>query len=274
MALVIERAGCRKVDQLRPITLSYGICGNADGSVLFQMGNTKVMCTVTMQEGVPHFLRGKKEGWLTAEYSMLPASTHVRTVREAAVMKRSSRSLEISRLIGRCLRTVVDVTALGERTIYIDCDVIQADGGTRTAALNGAYCALRYAANGPWAAFLKKDLFKDTIGAVSVGWKDNQALLDIDFEEDSSTDADFNFVMTGSGNIIEIQGTSEKKPLSWSALEQMNQYASQAIKTIVQQMNTDLAAQQHVVTPATTTSVPQEKTTAAGFRLGLTAVQR
>ncbi len=264
MTTIIQRAGGRKADQLRSLELSYGICGNADASVLIQMGNTKVICTVAMQEGVPSFLRGKKEGWLTAEYSMLPASTHVRTVREAAVMKRSSRSLEISRLIGRCLRTVVDVAALGERTIYIDCDVIQADGGTRTAALTGAYCALRAAAQGPWSSFLKRNFFKDTIAAVSVGWKDGQALLDLDFEEDSSVDADFNFVMTGSGTIIEIQGTSEKKPLSWNAVEQMQALAHAGIQQIIK-------------TAVTTVSVERStsfSSTHNGFRLGLTAAQR
>lgn len=268
MATTVIRAGGRKADQLRPVSLTYGICGNADGSVLFSMGNTKVLCTVTLQEGVPHFLRGKKEGWLTAEYSMLPASTHVRTVREAAVMKRSSRSLEISRLIGRCLRSVVDLTAVGERTIYIDCDVIQADGGTRTAALTGSYCALLQALQGPWGAVIKKDFLKDTLAAISVGWKDNQALLDLDFEEDASIDADFNFVMTGSGKIIEVQGTSEKQPLSWEAVQKMQTLAGHGIQDLLVRI-----ASESPVLPAVN-EVARTVSATSGFTLGKTAVQR
>lgn len=267
MATTVLRAGGRKADQLRPVLLEYGICGNADGSVLFSMGNTKVLCTVMMQEGVPHFLRGKKEGWLTAEYSMLPASTLTRTVREAAVMKRSSRSLEISRLIGRCLRAVVDMTALGERTIYIDCDVIQADGGTRTAALTGSYCALVYALQGPWSACIKKEFFKDTLAAISVGWKDNQALLDLDFEEDASTDADFNFVMTGSGKIVEIQGTSEKQPLSWEAIQKMQVIAGQGIQDLLVQVASQTGS-------SSNGEISHAGIPVAGFTLGKTAIQR
>lgn len=226
------------------------------------MGNTKVLCTVVMQEGVPHFLRGKKEGWLTAEYSMLPAATHTRTVREAAVMKRCSRSLEISRLIGRSLRSIVDLTVLGERTIYIDCDVIQADGGTRTAALTGAYCAIRHALQGPWSSWIKGNFLKDSLAAISVGWKENQALLDLDFEEDASIDADFNFVMTGSGKMVEIQGTSEKHPLSWDAVQKMQVFAAQGIQDLLV----------HVAASQADSSV--DEPSRAGFTLGKTAVQR
>ena len=259
MSGTFVRADRRKVDQLRSVHIEYGVCGNADASVLFCMGNTKVLCTIVLQDGVPPFLRGKKEGWLTAEYSMLPASTHTRTVREAAVMKRSSRSLEISRLIGRSLRSVVDLTLLGERTIYIDCDVIQADGGTRTAAITGTYCALLHAVQNRWQHFLKKEFLKDSIAAVSVGWKEGVGLLDLDFEEDSSIDADFNFVITGSGRIIEVQGTAEKVPLTWDAVAQMYGLASVGVRQLFEQLGvSDMSS----VAPA------------AGFKLGLTLAQR
>jgi len=229
----MERMDGRAFDQVRPIKITYGIYGNAQGSALFELGNTRVLCSVMLQDGVPQFLRGMGRGWLTAEYTLLPASTLTRTPREAAIMKRNSRSIEISRLIGRSLRSVIDLKKLGERTIYIDCDVLQADGGTRTAAISGSYCALRSAAT-KWAqeGFLPDDLLTDTLGAISVGWTSEGPLLDINFKEDCKVDADFNFVMTGSGAMVEVQGATEAKPISWEAVEKMHLLAFKGIKEI------------------------------------------
>ncbi len=230
----MKRLDGRLSNQVRPIKVTYGVYGNADGSVLFELGNTKVLCSVMVQDGVPQFLRGKGQGWLTAEYTMLPAATRSRTPREVITMKRNGRSVEISRLIGRSLRAVVDFSKLGERTIYVDCDVLQADGGTRTASISGAYCALYHAtqqlhlSKKPFASFLSGSL-----AAISVGWMDNQALLDINFQEDSSVEADFNFVMTGKGEIIEMQGATEKAPLSWEAVQEMQAVARQGITDIL-----------------------------------------
>ena len=224
----------RDYKEIRPITIIYGIYGNSQGSVLFQQGNTKVLCSVMLQDGVPHFLRGTGSGWLTAEYSLLPASTQMRSVREASVMRRNNRSIEISRLIGRSLRSVLNLKLLGEKTIYLDCDVLEADGGTRTAAINGAYCALNHAI-ALWIeqSIIKKTLFTDTIAAISVGLKKEQFLLDVDFMEDSTVDADFNFVMTGSGAIIEVQGAAEKAPISWDSVIKMRQAAYDGIQEIL-----------------------------------------
>lgn len=229
----MERADGRAFDQVRPVKVTYGIYGNAQGSALFELGNTRVLCSVMLQDGVPAFLRGSGKGWLTAEYTLLPASTITRTPREAAIMRRNSRSIEISRLIGRSLRAVVDLKKLGERTIYIDCDVLQADGGTRTAAICGAYCALQDAV-AKWTSenFLTPDLITDTLGAVSVGWTHRGALLDINFKEDCKVEADFNFVMTGSGSVIEIQGATESKPIAWSAVQTMQTLAQKGVQDI------------------------------------------
>lgn len=229
----MERIDGRAFDEVRPIKITYGIYGNAQGSVLFELGDTRVLCSVMLQDGVPQFLRGMGRGWLTAEYTLLPASTLTRTPREAAVMKRNSRSIEISRLIGRSLRAIVDLKKLGERTIYIDCDVLQADGGTRTASISGAYCALQSAAE-KWEAegLLPEGLLNDTLGAVSVGWTKEGPLLDINFKEDCKVDADFNFVMTGSGAVVEVQGATETRPISWEAVDAMRTLAFKGIKDI------------------------------------------
>lgn len=228
------RVDGRKPDQVRQVKVSYGVYGNAQGSALFEMGNTRVLCSVMLQDGVPHFLRGSGQGWLTAEYTLLPASTITRTPREASIMRRNSRSVEISRLIGRSLRAVVDLKQLGEKTIYIDCDVLQADGGTRTAAISGAYCALRHAIE-RWSAegIVTDTILQDTLAAISVGWTGGQALLDVNFAEDCRVDADFNFVMTGSGDIVEIQGATEKKPLAWNAVLLMREMAFKGVKDIL-----------------------------------------
>ena len=197
---------------------------------LFEMGNTKVLCSVTLQQGVPHFLRGKKTGWLTAEYSLLPASTPIRTVREVTANKRSGRTIEISRLIGRSLRSVVNLDALGEQTIFMDCDVLQADGGTRTACITSAYLALR-AAQANWAqdGLLHGKLLIDELAAVSVGITEGLPLLDLDFVEDSATEADFNFVLTRSGRLIEIQGSAERFPLTWTQYDEMKVLALKGV---------------------------------------------
>lgn len=239
MERMIKRPDGRLLNQMRPIKVTYGVYGNADGSALFELGNTKVLCSVIVQDGVPSFLRGKGQGWLTAEYTMLPASTRVRTAREIATMKRNGRSVEISRLIGRSLRAVIDFTKLGERTLYIDCDVLQADGGTRTASISGAYCALYHAVT--QSALIKKqpylNFLSDSLAAVSVGWLKNEALLDINFEEDSGIDGDFNFVMTGKGQLIEIQGSTEKKPLPWESVQAMKDLASKGIQEILEHVH-------------------------------------
>lgn len=234
----MKRIDGRLPDQVRPTSVTYGICGNAHGSVLFELGKTKVLCTVMMQDGVPSFLRGKGAGWLTAEYTMLPAATQVRTQREASTMRRNGRAIEISRLIGRSLRSIVDLKVLGERTIYIDCDVIQADGGTRTASIIGAYCALRQAIE-LWKlnSKISDNFLLDTLGALSVGVSGDRVLLDINYEEDCTIDADFNFVMTGSGKVVEMQGATESSPLDWSLVEAMRKLAQKGIREVLSRVD-------------------------------------
>lgn len=227
------RANNRRNDQIRSLKVTYDVLAYASGSVLFEMGNTKVLCAVTRQQGVPHFLKGKKSGWLTAEYALLPASTPLRTVRDSTSSKRNGRTIEISRLIGRSLRSIVKLDKVGENTIFIDCDVLQADGGTRTASITGAFLALR-AASSKWLSegLISESIISDEVAAISVGINAGQPLLDIDFAEDSTTDADFNFVLTRSGKIIEIQGSSEKSPISWDQYDQMKDYAILGINQI------------------------------------------
>lgn len=220
------RSGQRAYDQLRPLRVSYDIYKYASASTLFELGNTRIMCSVTLQQGVPHFLRGKRTGWLTAEYSLLPAATPIRTVREVTANKRSGRTIEISRLIGRALRSVVRLDALNEQTVFLDCDVLQADGGTRTACITAAYLALR-AAQTKWLqeGKLSRELLVDELAAVSVGVSGDMAILDLDFMEDSGSEADFNFVLTRSQRIVEIQGSAEKYPLNWDQYNGMKDLA-------------------------------------------------
>ena len=234
-----QRFSGRGANQLRPFNLSYNIIEYAAGSVLFQIGRTKVICTVSLQNGVPPFLKGKKTGWLTAEYSMLPAATHVRKERETIGCKRNGRSVEISRFIGRVLRSVVDLSLLGEKTITIDCDVLQADGGTRSAAICGAYAALSMAVE-RWitSQTIPSTLLKDSIGAISVGMFEDELLLDLDCAEDNATHADFNFVLTGSGKLIEVQGTAEHAPIAWPVMQEMYQVAQRGVTTILDYINT------------------------------------
>lgn len=231
---MIQRLDERLEDQVRSIKIVHNVYGNSQGSVLFSLGDTKVLCSVMLQDGVPHFLRGTGQGWLTAEYSMLPAATLTRSPREASIMRRNNRSIEISRLIGRSLRAVIDLKKLGEKTIYIDCDVLQADGGTRTAAINGAYCAIKDAIE-KWIdrGIITETLLTDSLGAVSVGWTENKALLDVNFTEDNKVDADFNFVMTGLGKIVEIQGATETTPLDWEVILVMRELAFKGIQDIL-----------------------------------------
>lgn len=231
--MVLNRAGGRLPLQLRPISVSYGVYPYAAGSVLFEIGNTRVLCAVSLQQGVPPFLRGKKTGWLTAEYSLLPASTPTRTVREATTNKRSGRTVEISRLIGRSLRAVVNLDPLGEQTITIDCDVLQADGGTRAASICGAFLAVS-AAERQWLAkgIISRPIIRDELAAISVGVGEKGALLDLDYSEDCAARADFNFVLTRTGNIVEIQGAAEKEPVSFTDYDALRDAAISGVRDI------------------------------------------
>ena len=207
------RPSGRAADALRPVSLEPGFSKHAEGSCLVRFGDTHVLCTASVEERVPPFLRNTGRGWITAEYGMLPRSTHTRTDREAARGKQSGRTQEIQRLIGRALRSVANLEALGERQIKIDCDVIQADGGTRTAAITGSYVALHQALKQLKAAGdIRSDPLTGMVAAISCGIYEGTPVLDLDYAEDSTAEADANFVLTDSGNIIEIQGTAEKTP--------------------------------------------------------------
>lgn len=211
------RSDQRASDALRPVSLRRRFTCHAEGSVLVGFGRTQVLCTASVEERVPGFLKGKGQGWVTAEYGMLPRSTHTRSDREAARGKQGGRTLEIQRLIGRSLRAVVRLEQLGERTITLDCDVLQADGGTRTASITGACIALFDALHG----LSLEHCMQDRVAAVSVGLVGGVALLDLNYEEDSGCDTDLNLAMTASGGLIEIQGTAEGKPFSRQALDQL-----------------------------------------------------
>jgi ribonuclease PH len=224
----------RQPGKLRNITITRNFIKHAEGSVLIEFGETKVICTASVEESVPPFLRGKGKGWVTAEYSMLPRATHTRSAREAAKGKLGGRTHEIQRLIGRSLRAVVDLTALGERSILIDCDVIQADGGTRTASITGAWVALADAIaglvrNGALAA----SPIKEAVAAVSVGIVNGEVLLDLDYSEDSVADVDMNFVVTASDRFVEVQGTAEDKPFSLMQMDAMRDAALQGIRQLL-----------------------------------------
>jgi ribonuclease PH len=220
----------RAADQTREVTLETGVNRYAEGSCLISFGHTKVLVTATVEESVPGWMRNKGAGWVTAEYGMLPRATHTRGRREAAQGKQSGRTQEIQRLIGRSLRAVVDLKALGERQISLDCDVIQADGGTRTAAITGAWVALRLAINYLLAeGVLKTDPILDQVAAVSCGVFKDLPVLDLDYEEDSQAEADSNFVLTGAGDIVEIQATGEKRGFSRGEFEQLFALAEKGI---------------------------------------------
>ncbi|MEW6999103.1 ribonuclease PH [Colwelliaceae bacterium BS250] len=227
------RPSGRTAGQIRPVTITRQFTAHAEGSVLIEFGDTKVICTATVEEGVPRFLKGKGKGWVTAEYGMLPRSTHTRMRREAANGKQSGRTLEISRLIARSLRAAVDLTALGENMITVDCDVIQADGGTRTAAITGACVALVDALDYLRAkGVLKTNPLKHMIAAVSVGIYKGAAVADLDYPEDSAAETDMNVVMTDTGKLIEVQGTAEEAPFSFDEMQEMLLLAKDGINEL------------------------------------------
>jgi ribonuclease PH len=236
------RPSSRRADELRSLTITRGYTIHAEGSVLVAFGNTKVLCTASVEESVPSFLKGKGRGWVTAEYGMLPRSTHTRTAREAAKGKQSGRTQEIQRLIGRSLRAVTDLTALGERQITLDCDVLQADGGTRCASITGACVALHEACGKLVAAGkLAANPMRDFVAAVSVGIFEGQPVLDLDYDEDSSCDTDMNVVMTGSGGLVEVQGTAEGAPFSRAEMEALLDLATGGITQIISAQKSALA---------------------------------
>lgn len=227
------RPSGRTAGQIRPVTITRQFTAHAEGSVLIEFGDTKVICTATAEEGVPRFLKGQGKGWITAEYGMLPRSTHTRMRREAASGKQSGRTLEISRLIARALRAAVDLSALGENTITVDCDVIQADGGTRTASITGACVALVDALDHLRAkGALKTNPLKHMIAAVSVGIYKGTPVSDLDYPEDSAAETDMNVVMTDTGKLIEIQGTAEEEPFSFDEMQEMMQLAKASISEL------------------------------------------
>jgi ribonuclease PH len=228
------RPSGRRFDQLREITLDPGVSAHAEGSCLVKFGRTHVLCTASLEMGVPPFLKGSGKGWVTAEYGMLPRATGERMRREAAAGKQSGRTLEIQRLIGRALRAVTDMTAFGERQIVLDCDVIQADGGTRTAAITGAFVALHKCFQLMMRDKLIRSIpLKDHVAAISCGIHNGNCLLDLDYEEDSSAGTDANFVMTGKGQIVEVQGTAEGEPFTEEAVSQLMGLARNGILTLV-----------------------------------------
>ncbi|CUH97638.1 Ribonuclease PH [Propionispora sp. 2/2-37] len=230
--MFLKRVDGRNVDEMRAVKITRGYLKYAEGSVLIEIGNTKVLCAATIEEKVPPFLKGSGEGWITAEYSLLPRSTQTRNIREAAKGKLTGRTQEIQRLIGRAIRSVVDLKALGERTVWLDCDVIQADGGTRTAAITGAFVAMVDAVN---SIYKQDKIFpvKDFLAATSVGVVGEKPVLDLCYEEDSQAAVDMNLVMTGSGNFVEVQGTGEKSDFSKEQLNEMLELGEKGINELI-----------------------------------------
>jgi len=229
------RPSGRRADQLRPVRITRNYTKHAEGSVLIEFGDTKVICTASIEDKVPGFLKGRGQGWMTAEYGMLPRSTHTRSDREAARGKQSGRTQEIQRLIGRSLRAVTDLALLGERTLQLDCDVIQADGGTRTASITGAWVAARDAiAKLQQAGVLAANPLKDHIAAISVGIYKGVPVLDLDYPEDSNCDTDMNIVMTGAGNFVEIQGTAEGAAFTRTEMNSLLDLAGTGIRELIE----------------------------------------
>ena len=229
----LQRPSARSADALRDVRITRGFTCHAEGSVLVEFGLTRVLCTASVEDKVPPFLRGQGRGWVTAEYGMLPRATHTRSDREAARGKQSGRTQEIQRLIGRSLRGIIDLQVLGERTVQIDCDVLQADGGTRTAAITGAWVALHDAVS--WMqsqGMLSASPLTDSVAAVSVGLWQGHAVLDLDYAEDSACDTDMNVVMTGTGGIVEVQGTAEGRPFSRAQVDQLLDLAASGIHSL------------------------------------------
>jgi ribonuclease PH len=236
------RPSQRRPDQLRDLRLTRGFTRHAEGSVLVELGDTRVLCTASVEERVPGFLKGRGRGWVTAEYGMLPRSTHERSDREAARGKQGGRTLEIQRLIGRSLRGCADLAALGERTITLDCDVLQADGGTRTASITGAWVALRDAVQGLLAAGkLASDPIRTQVAAVSVGIYQGTAVLDLDYAEDCTAQTDMNVVMDAAGGLIEVQGTAEGEPFTRAQLAAMLDLAASGIAGMLESQRRALA---------------------------------
>ncbi len=230
----LGRIDGRRRDQIRPVKVTRNFTKHAEGSVLIEMGDTKVICTASVEEKVPPFLKGKGTGWVTAEYAMLPRATHDRSPRESVKGKQGGRTLEIQRLVGRALRAVIDTSRLGERTIWIDCDVIQADGGTRTASITGSFIALADAVG----VLKKKDLLKvnpltDYLAAISIGKVGGQVMVDLAYEEDSHAEVDLNLVMTGAGQYVEVQGTAERTPFNKKDMDEFLDLGWVAIRELV-----------------------------------------
>ena len=230
----MPRLNDRPAGELRPVRFQRGYTRHAEGSVLVEMGLTRVLCTASVEEKVPGFLKGKASGWVTAEYGMLPRATHTRGAREAAAGKQSGRTHEIQRLVGRSLRAVTDLPALGERQVTIDCDVLQADGGTRCASITGAMVALADAVAALRAkGLVARDPLRDFVAAVSVGIVRGEPLLDLDYSEDSACETDMNVVMTGSGRFVEVQGTAEGAPFTRAQMSEMLDLASRGIAQLI-----------------------------------------
>lgn len=240
------RSDGRRLDEIRPVKVDRGYLKHAEGSLLIEIGETRVLCTATVEDKVPLFLRGTGQGWVTAEYGMLPRATKTRTPRESATGRASGRTFEIQRLIGRSLRAVIDLTRLGERTVLIDCDVIQADGGTRTTAITGAFVAMADALSRLQENDrLQGPLLKDFVAGVSVGHVDGELLLDLNYAEDSMAEVDMNIVMTGSGKFVEVQGTAEEVPFDKTQLDRMLDLATRGIDQLVDLQRQLLGAEIH-----------------------------
>ena len=237
------RPSQRQPDQLRTVKITRNFTRHAEGSVLIEMGDTRVLCTASVEESLPPFLRGKGQGWVTAEYGMLPRSTHTRSAREAAKGKQTGRTQEIQRLIGRSLRAVTDLKALGERQITLDCDVLQADGGTRCASITGAWIALYEACDKlVQAGKLSANPVKDHVAAISVGIFAGSPVLDLDYPEDSNCDTDMNVIMTGQGGIVEVQGTAEGEPFTREQMNVLMDLATLGIRQLVAAQESALAS--------------------------------
>jgi len=229
----MKRVDGRNYDELRAVKITTGYQSFAEGSVLIEMGKTQVICSVSVEERVPLFLKGSGSGWITAEYSMLPRATHTRTTRDSVQGKISGRSQEIQRLIGRSLRAIADLSQLGERSLIVDCDVLQADGGTRTAAITGSYVALKRAIKTlNDMGVINAEPLKDAVAAVSVGIVKRHILLDLCYDEDCNAEADFNVVITGKGEFVEVQGTAETRPYSKETLDSVLELAQQGIRQL------------------------------------------
>ena len=242
MQTTINRPSQRAHNELRAVEIIRHYTKHAEGSVMIKFGDTHVLCTASVEEKVPSFLKGKNQGWVTAEYGMLPRSTGSRMDREAVKGKQSGRTQEIQRLIGRSLRAIIDLKKLGERSVHIDCDVIQADGGTRTASITGAYVALQDAVNTLMAnGLITESPLKDSVAAISVGVYQGSPVLDLDYIEDSDCDTDMNVVMTGNGGFVEIQGTAEGAPFQRAEMETMLDLAAHGIKQLAAKQQAALA---------------------------------